>query len=876
MTVAPSGLVGRDRELSLVARAIAAGESPIVTLWGSGGIGKTSLARAVSRALDAAAVPGGRVFCALADVRSLGDLAAIVADALAVPPRPARTDAEALARVGRALAGRGRTLVVLDNVEQLVPAAAHALAIWTAAAPEACFLVTSRELLGVDGERPIELLPLGADAVRLLVERARVARPSFAASEATLARIAERLDGIPLAIELAAARLAVVSAEELLAGLDDRFSVLRRDHGGAALRQRALYDAIDWSWGLLDDRERLALAQLSVFRGGFDAATAAKVLRGVEDVAGAVGALRHKSLVVEQAASARTDASAPRFALLESIRDFAAARLGDEARASSARHAAVFVELARGWAQAHEERGDPQALARLALETENLLAVAEREPGAPALEALVALEPVLSARGEAAKLARLLRDAIATDAARAAPAATRLRALEVKAACELALGDLVDAAEALEAAGALAASEHDHARVLGGLAAVTQARGDLEEARRLAERALAHAERAGPVARREAARSISTLALVLHVTNRFDEAGRRYEEGLAIQRELGDVRGEIRTLARLGFLMHDLGDDTRAMERYGAAIALQERHGIVALKAIVAGYQGNVLRAQGRRTEALARYEEALAALRIAGDKRFEATFLMDRGIAHVLADARREAIADLDAAAALAEEVGDEKLVALVFGYAIVARCAVDDVDGARAALDRARTAVGEGTHARELLETFGAHVDVAIARRGAVVDEAALDRARARLAALGERPLGQHRRVGAQLLRRAIERAAPPADAVVFERSAGKLRLPASGGAAPTVVALEGRAAVSGVVRALVERRLASPGSVVTLEELVRAGWPGEKLVASAAKNRVRVLVAGLRAEGLRDVLKSAAGGYLLDPAIRAIALD
>ncbi|MEO6418560.1 MAG: hypothetical protein ABIP39_04095, partial [Polyangiaceae bacterium] len=221
------------------------------------------------------------------------------------------------------------------------------------------------------------------------------------------------------------------------------------------------------------------------------------------------------------------------------------------------------------------------------------------------------------------------------------------------------------------------------------------------------------------------------------------------------------------------------------------------------------------------------------------------------------------EAIVELEAAAAIASDVGDSKLLALMLGYAVVARASLLDLTGARAVEARARETSRKSPSAIELLDLHAAHIFVAEARNG---NAALLAQAKLVLAKVGERPFGQHRFIARDLLERAIDRVEPPAGSLVL--AGHRLRLPDGSW-------LDLAAANAGVATLLVTRRLARPGEIVSIPELVRAGWPGEKIVSTAGANRVRVQVSALRALGLRELVRSAKGGYFLDPSVPAFVV-
>ncbi|TDO44938.1 putative ATPase [Kribbella sp. VKM Ac-2527] len=311
--------VGRTAESTAAVSALE--QDRLVTLLGPGGMGKTRLAAVVAGEL---AVPGA--FVDLVPIRD-GLVTWAVAGMLGVTERPPQTLEQALVERLRA----GRSLLVLDNCEHVIEEVTALVERLLAACPEATVLATSRERLGVPGEQTVLLPPLAADsdAVELFTDRARAVDPSFAADRDDVAEVCTRLDGMPLAIELAAARIGSLGLDGLRTALDDRLRLLAGGRG-ADPRHRSLGAVIGWSHDLLDDREQLLFRRLAVYVGGFDldaaGATSPDLPRG--EIADLLGRLTDKSLLVRRAS---------RWRLLETIRQFALSRLTD-AELATARH----------------------------------------------------------------------------------------------------------------------------------------------------------------------------------------------------------------------------------------------------------------------------------------------------------------------------------------------------------------------------------------------------------------------------------------------------------------------------------------------------------------------------------------------------------
>ncbi|MFF5292488.1 helix-turn-helix transcriptional regulator [Paractinoplanes globisporus] len=372
LVVPLTSFVGRQTEIEAAAGLLE--RHRLVTLTGPGGAGKTRLAAHVA-AGRSDRYPDGVWWVDLATTTDGTAVAETIAEAVGAPVVGGRVAAL------RTHLAPWRSLLCLDNAEHLLEGVASTVEAVLHGCPRITVLVTSREPLGVPGEAVLGVPPLSDDdALSLFVDRARLVQPSFAldaANEAAIRSIAAHLDGIPLALELAAAWVRTLTPQQVEAGLEDRFALLVRGPRGAQRRQRTLFGSIDWSHALLDETDRVVLRRLGVFAGTFGLSAARDLCAGgpvtAAEVLPALGRLVDKSLVV---ADVRADES--RYRLLETIRAFAGARLveAEEDTALRERHLAWFLRFVEA-AEADREPDADGWRRALVLDYDNLRAALE-------------------------------------------------------------------------------------------------------------------------------------------------------------------------------------------------------------------------------------------------------------------------------------------------------------------------------------------------------------------------------------------------------------------------------------------------------------------------------------------------------------------
>jgi predicted ATPase/class 3 adenylate cyclase len=673
--------VGRTAELRELAARFDAG-ARLLTVLGPGGTGKTRFVRRYGRNC-LGDWPGGAYFCDLSEARSLDGIHFAVASALEVPL--GREDPGV--QLGHAIAGRGRCLVILDNFEQVLQQAPATLGRWLEVAREASFIVTSRERLHLSGEEvfPIEPLPLELDAIELFVTRARAQQPDFLLSQTNRAAVAEvvrLLDGLPLAIELAAARMRVLSPAQIVGRMRERFSLLAGVRGATA-RQTTLRAAIDWSWDLLTPWEQAALAQCSIFDGGFtlDAAEAVLNLSAWADappVMDTVQALVDKSLLRASLPKAlgRLDIAEPMFGMYLSIHEYASQKLsafGKKAEDDAEqRHAHYFARFGSDEAlDALLRHGAVDRRRRLTLNFDNLVSACRRamQRGDAELSAacFLAAWPVFEAQGPFNLAGTLGLQVVGLEGL----APHRCAQLQIALAQALRAQGKIDHANAVLAQAKTVARQASDGRAeaaaLRHVAMALHHDGHTDEAFQNFEQALALYEALNDRPRLGAV--YANFANLQMDLGRMLEARASYEAALSLHREVGNRAGEGVAIGNLATLNHELGRVAEAHAAYGDALLIHCEAGSRLQEAITRCNLGVLAREQGELHEAAEHFRGALTIHREVGNRRGEGVVLGEIGHMHKALGEFDQAKIHYDNALQIHREVGNRRFEGGVLG---------------------------------------------------------------------------------------------------------------------------------------------------------------------------------------------------------------
>jgi predicted ATPase/class 3 adenylate cyclase/predicted negative regulator of RcsB-dependent stress response len=670
--------VGREHEIAEVKELLS--KTRLVTLTGSGGAGKTRLSLQVAAEV-LADFEDGVWLVELAPLSDPDLVAQTVASAVNVREQPNRPVLTTLCESLQ----RKHLLLVLDNCEHLVAACARVSDTLLRACPNLRILATSREALGIAGETswrvPSLSLPdprhlpdlerLSAyEAVRLFIDRAVAVLPTFTVTNENapwIAQVCHRLDGIPLAVELAAVRVKGLSVEQIATRLDDRFRLLTGGSRVGLPHHQTLRAAMDWSYDMLSEPERIVLRRLAVFAAGFTLEAAEAVAGGdgvdASEVLDLLIHLVDKSLVV-----AEEQGGEARYRLLETVQQYGRERLREsgEAEAAQRRHRDWYLGLA--------ERVEPKLFGaeqaawfdRLEVEQGNLRAALMWSIGSGGTEAALRLVGILwrfwAVRGYFEEGSGWLEAVLeVAEKSNDAPAAFRAKALNAAGFLALSRGGIATARSLLEESLAIQRQLGDKAGIatsLSNLGTAAIHQGDIAMARALLEEGLAIRRELGDKV--DIVGSLNDLGAATIEQGDIASAHALLEEGLAIRRELGDKAGIAASLNNLSIVAIQRGAYAAARSFLEESLRLCQEVGDRWLNAVALDTLGDLTRTQGDHAAARALYEESLAISRQLDDQRGVAYCL--EGLAAVArAQGQHDRAAQLFAAAeALRETSGD------------------------------------------------------------------------------------------------------------------------------------------------------------------------------------------------------------------------
>jgi len=901
---APTAFVGRQPELDFLLDQLQ-DQAQVLTVIGPGGMGKTRLARRVADAWDAG--PQREAwFVDLTEARDGAGIIAAMGAALGITL--ADSERHPARQVAEALAPRPGVLMVMDNAEHLVDAARPLLVLGLEHAPMVRWLVTSRQRLRVQGEQVLELGPLGEDeGVQLFVDRARAARPDYApdaAEQQDIVALCARLDGLPLALELAAARARLLSPSAMRQRLEAGQPVLGTHLAGAPDRHATLQAAIQGSWDLLSPALKQALVQVTVFRGGFDLEAAEAVLRvpALDALDPGLDALDAVEQLVDRSLLRCTDtASGPRFGLYVAVRSFVEAQASQDAD-TQARHAAHYGALAQAWAKGFGGPDIGASVAGLAREWDNLQVLSEGSvPPADRARAALGLGVLMARTGPYQALETLLdRGVDAAVEAGEGDLEARLRLergqLHRRAGRpERALEDYRRGLRAVPGTGPQGRAAHlrcciaildsdagrhaqaeagfdealEEARFAGDAAvegvvhtnrAVLRLRqGRLDEAQAAGETALALHRLVG--SRLPEANTLHNLAVVELRRMSGDRAAPLLRQALALDQSVGSNVHTARIQANLAIALALVGQLEEALEHSEAAVRFYRNAGFPAALAQAEINHADALLQAGRAAETEALVRHLLATMRPVEVQRYRATAAMNLALALAEQDRLPEALDTIEQAWRELCSRGPADLLAMCAGYSGVLLWLAGRPSEGRCRLDRAVVEARRAGQQRPLV-LWGAALLLAGEQDPelrAQVRQAATDPPGPTVLELlaGHAPPARAL-AGSVDLRLLADMAArrapspPPAVQVWVDGSAFQL------GLAPPVPLRPGspqRAVLAALARA--------GGAAVPWTELHAAAWPDRPApdhpaAQAEALKRLRVAIARLRGAGLEAVEK------------------
>jgi predicted ATPase/predicted negative regulator of RcsB-dependent stress response len=776
------------------------------------------------------------------------------------------------ARLARGLAGHGPALLVLDGFDHLARTCAGVLSSLSTQAFEARVVVTSRIALRGKQVRALRLGPLSlprdvgdaglmrSDAVQLLLLRAHGYRMRDEDAN-VIADLVEQLDGMPLAIELAARRLSLLTPRGLLERLPKGLDLLK---SSSTSQGRTLRTTLRASWDALSTAERAVLSQCSVFRGEFEIGAAEAVVSLPDAQLLVLDVLEclsdHCLLQVVD------DPAGPRFKLLTSIRQFAHDELdAEQLDAVRLRHAQYFARTPAAHADADNVASAYEYVSQGLFDVELRAAL------------LLTLDPLVARHMPSEKRLRrldeVLQAAFATDTLDPLQVARLLRcrgaALQHLGRMDEAQADLERAVRSAGSHGELSAELQCQLGNLHMTRGMTEAaRGSFESAL-LSLRGLRHPALYGRVQ--------LGLGALAHSQCKLEDARLHYDAAADSLRLSGARSAEAETLAYLGTLWLQLGRHDQARVSYRDALALLQEGGDRRLAAMVFGNLAILDQEQGCFAEASGHLEQGLSAAQQMGDRMLEGHLLGYRGCLLHETQNVLEAQRAYERAIAVLREVGDIRLEAIFLACLGSVHAARGLTEAAQEAFDQAESKLHRlgDQGALGAVSLHRGHLLLHRGREGEQRPAAAalMQEAVAQLVEAGRSDALYHAsddyRFALRLLSSRLE-----SDALAVTRDeVGVLRFRPPGGQLQDIST---RLSLRRLLGALVERRNGEPGTPLSNEELIAAGWPDEHIALEASMNRLKVSLAALRKLGLRELLLRTDGGYMLDPAIAVRVSD